>query len=210
MWPSLTALLADQTALRAWVDGLGWWGPVAIIAVSVLGVLVAPIPGYPIVFVSGILFGGWWGGLYANVGLMLSGVLAAALTRRYGRPLAARFVERAAWGRIEPLLQNDSAWFWFFVLLLPTGDLPCFAAGLSRVSMSRFFLVLFAARFPFTFVLTHAAAEATSLSSGALLLVTVPLAILGGLAYWQQDRVQGWAHGWLHRLSNRRHRARPS
>lgn len=203
-WTPLTTLVGDEAALREWVEGLGLWGPLAIIGLSVLQVLVAPIPGYPIVFVSGILFGGWWGAIYANAGLMLSGVLAAALARRYGRPLAERFVERAELGRIEPLLENDSTWFWFFVLLLPTGDLPCFAAGLSRISMGRFFLALFAARFPFTFVLTHAAAQATTLSSRTLLVITVPVAIAGGLAYWQQTRIQGWMHRWLERFSHNR------
>ncbi len=200
-WQPAKHLLGDLPRLQAWVAGLGAWGPVALIALGVVQVLVAPLPGYPIVFVSGVLFGGWWGALYANVGILLAGMLAAALSRAWGRPLVARFVEAAHMKRLEGLLASDSVWLWFLVLLLPTGDLPYFAAGLSRIPLSRFLVALAAARLPFTFVLTHAAARAVTLPAGWLLLLLVPIAALAALAYWQQARLQAAVQRLLARLS---------
>ncbi len=200
LWEPLATLFADWETLRAWVAGLGPWGPVAIVALGVIQVLVAPLPGYPVVFVSGALFGGWWGAIYANLGILIAGMTAALLARTFGRPLAERFVERAELKRLERLLESDNPWLWFFVLLLPTGDLPYFAAGLSHVSMRNYFVALLAARIPFTFLLTHAAARATTLPRETLILLLIPLALLGALAYWQQDRIRAWIHHSLDRL----------
>ncbi len=180
---------------------MGIWGPLAIVVLGVVQVIAAPLPGYPIVFVSGALFGGWWGAIYANLGIMLAGMSAALLARTLGRPLVERFVEQAHLKRVERLLDSDSVWLWFFVLLLPTGDLPYFAAGLSRIKLRHFFVALVAARIPFTFVLTHAAARATTLPRGTLLLLLVPVALLGLLAYWQQERINRWVQRGLDILS---------
>ncbi|MGH2543149.1 MAG: hypothetical protein ACRDIB_10140, partial [Ardenticatenaceae bacterium] len=80
-WEPLTQLMSSLPALRVWVEGLGPWGPAAIVALGVIQVLVAPLPGYPIVIVSGVLFGGWWGAIYANLGILLAGMIAAGLAR---------------------------------------------------------------------------------------------------------------------------------
>lgn len=201
LWPTLTTLLADGERLRAWVHQLGPWGPVALIALGVVQVLVAPLPGYPIVFVCGALYGGFWGAIYANIGIMLAGVSAMLLARSLGRPAVERLVERGGLARLEGLLASDSVWLWFIVLLLPTGDLPYFAAGLSRLRLRDFMIALAAARLPFTFVLTTAAAHALTLPRQALLLALVPLLLLGVLGYWQQEQISKWVHQKLEKLA---------
>lgn len=201
LWQPLTLLFTDLEALRAQLAGLGAWGPLALIALSVLQVLIAPLPGYPIVFVSGLLYGTWWGAIYANIGLLIAGMLAMGLTRRFGRPLAERFVESARLQRLERLFSSNSIWLWFIILLVPTGDYPYFAAGLSRVTFRNFFIALCLARLPFTFVLTNAAERATELPQETTLLLAAILIILVGLAYWQQERISNWVEQWLERLN---------
>jgi uncharacterized membrane protein YdjX (TVP38/TMEM64 family) len=201
LWQPITALFSDLDALRAQIARLGAWGPVALIALSVVQVLVAPLPGYPIVFVAGLLYGTWWGAIYANIGLLLSGMLAMGLTRRFGRPVAERFVESGRLKRLERLFSSNSIWLWFIILLVPTGDYPYFAAGLSRVSFRNFFIALCLARLPFTFVLTNAAERATELPQETTLLLAGILIVIVGLAYWQQERISAWVEKWLERLN---------
>jgi len=201
LWQPMTALFSDLDTLRAQIAQLGVWGPVALIALSVVQVLVAPLPGYPIVFVAGLLYGTWWGAIYANIGLLLSGMLAMGLTRRYGRPLAERFVESGRLQKIERLFSSNSIWLWFIILLVPTGDYPYFAAGLSRVSFRNFFIALCLARLPFTFVLTNAAERATELPQELIYFVSGILLVVVALAYWQQERITHWVEGWLERLT---------
>ncbi|MGB0385386.1 MAG: TVP38/TMEM64 family protein [Ardenticatenaceae bacterium] len=194
VWEPLNELLSDPSGatLRVWVEQLGVWGPIAVVLLNIVQVLVAPLPGYPVIFVSGILYGGFWGAIYANLGIVLSGMIAAGLARLYGRPLVARFVEQTHLQRLDKLLKNDNPWLWFVVLILPTGDLPYFAAGLSRISMRNYFLALCAARLPFTFVLTYAVAETVNLPPETFLLLALPVLLLAGLGYWQQERISEW------------------
>jgi uncharacterized membrane protein YdjX (TVP38/TMEM64 family) len=180
---------------------LGPWGPLAIIALGIIQVLVAPLPGYPLVIVAGVLFGGWWGAIYTNIGILLAGMSAALLARTLGRPLVERFVESRHMARVEQLLESDSPWLWFFVLLLPTGDLPYFAAGLSRIAMRDYFVALAAARLPLTFLITHAAARASTLPPELLPILVLIFALAGLLIYWQQERVSSLLHLTLDRLS---------
>lgn len=200
-WQPITTLFSDLNLLRAQLAQLGAWGPVALIALSVVQVLVAPLPGYPIVFVAGLLYGTWWGAIYANIGLLLSGMLAMGLTRQYGRPVAERFVESGRLQKIERLFSSNSIWLWFIILLVPTGDYPYFAAGLSRVSFRNFFIALCLARLPFTFVLTNAAERATELPQETVWGVAGVLVVVVTLAYWQQERITQWVEGWLEKFA---------
>jgi uncharacterized membrane protein YdjX (TVP38/TMEM64 family) len=197
LWEPLITLLSNRAALEAWVEELGIWGPLALVLLGVIQVLVAPLPGYPIIFVSAILYGGFWGAIYANLGILVAGLTAMSLARFFGRPLIERFFEQTDLERIERVLDNDSAWFWFIILFLPTGDLPYFAAGLSRISVRNYLIALSAARLPFTFVLTYAAAHAVSLPAETLLLLAIPVLLLFGLAYWQQQRISSSLHRWI-------------
>ena len=56
----------DVTKIRTFADGLGWWGPVLIVAVGVIGPL-AFLPRWPICFLCGLLYGVVWGALWANI-----------------------------------------------------------------------------------------------------------------------------------------------
>lgn len=189
---TLILLISDPEVLRAQLVALGWWGPVVLVVLSVVQVLVAPLPGYPIVLAAGVLYGTFWGAIYANIGIVLSGFVAMGLTRLYGRPLAEKFVETGRLKRIERLLESNSVWLWFLIMLFPTGDYPYFAAGLSRVSLKNFLIALCLARLPFTFVLTYAAERATTLPPEVTWLIGAVLVAVLGLAYWQQARIMRW------------------
>lgn len=193
-WEPIMVFFGDLPRLRTRIEAMGMWGPVALIVFSLVQVLIAPLPGYPLVIVSGLLYGTWWGAFYANVGMLLSGTIAMLLTRRYGRPLALRFVESSHLDRFEGLLSSDNLWLWFVIMLLPTGDFPYFIAGLSKVTFRNFFIAMFLGRVPFTYVVTNAAERSAELPSNAILLVTLLMIAIGIVAYWQHERISRWGN----------------
>lgn len=205
IWEPMTKLLSDPSgqALQIWVEEMGIWGPLGLIFLNIMQVLVAPLPGYPIIFVCGVLFGGFWGAIYANLGIILSGLIAMMLARLYGRPLVTRFVEETSLQRFERVLESNSVWLWFLILFLPTGDLPYFVAGLSRVSIRNYLIALCAARLPFTFVITYAAAEAVSLPTQTILWLSGVILFVMAFAYWQQERLASWVDYLLEHLPKR-------
>lgn len=83
--------------LRDWVDRLGAWGPLAIIALMMTAIVMSPIPSGPIAMVAGAAYESVWGTLYVVLGVEAGALFAFWVTRCLGYDMDRR------WGRIRPL-----------------------------------------------------------------------------------------------------------
>ena len=177
-------LASDEATLEASLVQLGWWGPLALIGINVAQILVAPIPGYVVQAAAGYLYGWFWGGIYGAIGLMVGAMLAMWLSRTLGRPLVERMVGLERLTRWEKVTFSTSTAVWFLLLLVPTGDLPYFMAGLAHVSYTKIFLLTLLIRMPSAFVVAAAGAGAWALSGWqlALLFGAIGLLVLG---FWR-------------------------
>ncbi len=194
-WP----VLVDEQALAAWVHGLGWLGPLALVAVNALQILVAPIPSYVVQMAAGYLYGPLWGGLWGSLGLVLGGTLAFSLARRYGRPPAEYLIGHARLARWERVTHSTSTLVWFILLLGPTGDVPYYMAGMARVSLFKILAITLIVRVPTAFVVAAAGAGVMFLTWWQLALV---LALLIGLVVVfmrYQDAIVAWGDAQVQR-----------
>jgi len=135
--PTAWTLLQDQDALKSMVTSLGWFGPIVLISFNALQIIIAPIPGFAFPVVAGFLYGVWWGGLWAAIGQMIGALTAMWLARTYGRPITERLVGSQRMARWENVPLSTSTVVWCVLLTAPTGDLPYFLAGLSKVSYTK-------------------------------------------------------------------------
>jgi len=203
LWRPITVLITTQNVaqLETEVERLGWLAPMAFLALSVVQIVGAPIPGYPIQFMGGVLFGAVWGGIYGVAGMVAGGCLAAWLARTLGRPFLERHVASETLERYERLAQLETLWVWMLILLTPLGDFPYYIAGLSRVKLSTLALAILLSRGPFVFLL--ALAGATSTQAPLWVLWTLVAAIVGAiaLAYLFRKPMSRWIdRHLLHRL----------
>ena len=189
--PAFWQLVQDREQLEAFVYGLGWMGPIALILFNALQIIVAPIPGYAVQIMAGFLFGTWWGGLWATFGLLLGSTTAMILARVYGRPLVARLVGSARLERWEQVTFSDKTVVWVILLAGPTGDLPYFLAGLSQVSMAKITMITFLIRVPSAFVTAAIGAGVLLLEWWHIVLIVVALAILSIFFLRYQDWLTG-------------------
>ncbi len=199
----LYRLVSDQERIRSWVEGLGAWGPLAIVAMEVGQVLLAPIPGQAIDAVSGYLFGVWWGTFYAGIGIAAGSLLSFALARRFGRPLLERFLKPEALTRLDQLAQRGGALFFFLIWLFPfvPDDLACLASGLTPMSLRQFLILMVLGRTPGILVSTWLGAEAGQIRPMWWIALLASLT-LAALAVWHWgDRLQDWLLGLIERLS---------
>ena len=88
--PALLALLRDQTTLQRFIHNIGWWGPAVLIAVNVLQIVIAPIPGYAVYLAAGFLYGVWWGGVWGSLGLLAGGMAAIHLDKKIAKQVLRR------------------------------------------------------------------------------------------------------------------------
>ena len=204
-WEDVQRVWSDVEAARAWLQSLGVWGAMIFIGVNALQIVVAPLPGYATYLAAGYVFGPWWGGLYATLGLALGGWLAAALARLWGRPLVIRLVGARAWQRWEHLVHADSWWLWFLALLAPTGDVPFHLAGLSSLPLWQIVVLGVVVRGPAVFVAAAVGAGLVAFSLSTFILILLAVTALTVILY----RVGRWAQAQLRDASPAPHHYHP-
>jgi uncharacterized membrane protein YdjX (TVP38/TMEM64 family) len=195
-------LIHSQVEIRAWVEGLGIWGPAGIIALQVAQTLFAPIPGQAIGAVSGYLFGTWWGTLYAMAGLVLGSLVIFLLARRFGRPLLRRWVSQSTMEQIDDLSQRSGALAFFLIWLLPLfpDDLACLAAGLTPMPLRQFLLLVTLGRLPGVLITTWGGTQATRVGPMAWSVLLVGIAVVAVVVWVWRDSIQRLLFGLVSRL----------
>lgn len=184
LWQPISILLGsgDEIALKSVMNNLGIGAPLAFLALSVVQIVGAPIPGYPVQFLGGALFGVAWGAIYGIVGMLMGGLLAAWLARRLGRPFIEKHVDAAQLDKYEKLTKLESVGLWIIVLLIPLGDFPYFVAGVSRVKFRTLGAAILLSRGPFTFLIAWVGANSTQAPTwmiGALFAIILAFVAVG-------------------------------
>ncbi|MCB0072043.1 MAG: TVP38/TMEM64 family protein [Caldilineaceae bacterium] len=188
----LWSVVGNEATLEALIAQLGWLGPLALVLLNALQIVIAPIPGYFMQLAAGYLYGPIWGGIWGSAGLLAGTMLAMWLARIFGRPLVTRLAGAARLQRWERVVHSDSTWLWLFLILMPTGDLPYFLAGLSRVRYRTIFLLTLCIRVPTTFVVAAAGAGILVLSGPQLVAVVIGLVLVLLLFLRYQAQLTAW------------------
>ena len=169
-WNPLSWLNEDLEAFRSWVLGLGPLGPLAVLLLSVAQIVVAPIPNSILGLVAAYIYGFWSGLALTALGTLIGAATAMALARRFGRPLAERFVPRAPLALFDRATASHSPLVWTAVFLLPIGDALYFAAGLTRVPLRVLLLGIAIGRLPHWVLLNLFGAAASEYGPAAWLV----------------------------------------
>jgi uncharacterized membrane protein YdjX (TVP38/TMEM64 family) len=205
-WMSpLGTLLRDQDQLMVWIQDWGQWAPVVTISLHVLQVLTAPIPGTAIDAVNGLLFGPWLGTLYSLIGLIIGSTLVMALTRRFGRPLVERFVDRKSVERIDKLVEKRGSLVIFLIFLLPflPDDAVCFLAGLTPIPLLELVLLAMIGRFPGVFVANLLGSQAQSFELWQWIMVAILFMLVAGLVWRYRMEIREKSLGWLEKVTDK-------
>lgn len=204
-WRPIYEFVADQEQIRSWVEGLGAWGPVAIVLLEMIQALLAPIPGQAIEAVSGYLFGPWLGTLFPMIGMGIGSFITFSLGRRFGRPLVIRLIGKQSMARLDDLVRRGGAPFFFLIWLLPFApdDLACVAAGLTPMPPRQFMVLMLLGRLPGVFVSVWVGANVARIEPIWWVVIFVGIAI-AALALWRWgDQVQESVLAFIEQLSTR-------
>ncbi len=149
-WAALSETLATPDAFRAWVEGLGAWGPIGYLLAQAAQVVVVPIPGTLFPPVGALAFGPWPALTLSLVGMALGSAVVFLVARRWGRPLAIRLAGADRIHRYESLVTARGGLLIWLVFLLPflPDDAVCALAGLSGIGFRRFMVIATVGRIP--------------------------------------------------------------
>jgi uncharacterized membrane protein YdjX (TVP38/TMEM64 family) len=136
-------------SLRRFVEGLGFWGPLAYMAILTLRFVVL-IPTSILLLAAGVLFGPAYGTLYAGLGLLGSGMWKYGLATVVGRDVLlaqlpdriARWVKRTAERKMSVWALGGACAYPFF-----PKQFFQFAAILSGMSLIAYVIAIVAGSF---------------------------------------------------------------
>lgn len=174
------------SVLRGRLDDLGAWAPLAFMAAYALGAL-AFLPGAIFTIASGVLFGPWWGTVYALLGATLGATLAF-LAARYA---AAEWVAERSGGLLRRVIVGVEHEGWRFVAftrLVPLFpfNLLNYALGLTRISLAQYVLATLICMAPAAAAyvwIGHAGAEAIAGGERAVQTVLIALGLLAAVLF---------------------------
>lgn len=194
-------IISDRARFQAFVDEVGWFGPIVLILFNALQIIVAPVPGYVVQLAAGYLYGLWWGGLWSTLGLFTGSMAAMWLARTYGRPLVERVIGANRLHHWEDIIHSDSTFVWFILLLGPTGDAPYYLAGLSQVRFLHIALITLLIRVPSVFVAAAVGAGSVVLTWWQFTLILVAVGLFAIVLLQYKDFLVVWMDRLLKRIT---------
>ncbi len=176
--------MIDGTLLRQWFEGLGVWGPIAVIGSMITAILISPIPSAPIALAAGAIYGHVWGTLYVLTGAEIGAIAAFCLSRFLGYDFLVNWLgEKMSRGLAGS--QNFLMLSVFASRLMPfiSFDIVSYAAGLTTLSFWRFAVATFAGIIPASFLLAHFGSELVTDEANRILLAVAVLGALTALPF---------------------------
>jgi uncharacterized membrane protein YdjX (TVP38/TMEM64 family) len=185
----LIRFLADQERVRAWIEGFGMWGPLALIGMIIVQTVLSVSPVSLLAVVGAYVFGFWQGVLYAFIGLTIGSSLCMILGRRFGRPLVDRLIDPKSIAIFDRFTEKRGPIFFFIIFVMPwvPDDLACYAIGLSRLSLKLMIPLAAVGRMPSVIVQCWLVTYATKLPAGVTIGV-VAGGVLLTLAFYRFHR----------------------
>jgi uncharacterized membrane protein YdjX (TVP38/TMEM64 family) len=143
---------ADKlAAFQATIDSLGVWGFLLLLAIQVVQIVVAFIPGGPLQIVAGALYGPLLGMLICLVGTAMATATIFFLVRRFGAPVISLFVDVRDVTQYT-FLKDAKRLEWLTVILFFIPGAPkdalTYLFALTAIPLSRFLVLSTLARLP--------------------------------------------------------------
>jgi len=185
----LVRFAGDPDRFRAWVDASGPWSRVLFVAMVVVQLVLAFLPGEPFEVAAGYAFGFFEGTLLCLLGTFLGGALVFLAVRRYGTKLVAILFPRNRLLELKILKDPRRRTLLMLLLYLLPGtpkDFITYFAGLTDIKFWHFILISTLARLPSVVTSTaggHAIGEEAYTMALAAFGAALLLALVGTLIY---------------------------
>ncbi len=136
------------------IKGFGIWAPLISIVLMILQAFIAPIPSFLITGANGVIFGVFWGVIISWIGAMIGAAGTFYLARILGIDFVKRFEKDGSLlKKVDEISQKHGTKVILVGRLLPfvSFDFLSYAAGLSSLSATKFFIATGIGMLPGTF-----------------------------------------------------------
>ena len=191
----------SQEGLRAYIRSFGAAGWIVFLALQILQVFIALIPGELLESAAGFVFGPLFGTILCYAGIAIASSMVFILTRKFGVKLVEVFVSREKINQLRFLntaKKRDLLIFLVFFIPGTPKDLLTYFAGLTEIKLGTFLTISMAARIPSVVTSTfggHLLGEGEYVPAVVIYGATAVISLLGMWGY----------HMWLKRNESKEH-----
>lgn len=132
--------------------------PLLFIAVRALAIIFPPVPGIVIDLIGIAIFPWLLGFIYGEIGVMVGAFIAFWIARKFRQPVVKKFILLNRLNKWEEKLSdNQEFWFWVSLRLFfnPLFDYVSYAAGLTKISTSRYIVTTIIGTVPVMFIIYY-------------------------------------------------------
>lgn len=186
-WPYIETLGTEEgrTAFKAWVDSLGFGGWLITLAVQLLQIFVAFIPGEPVEILLGYVWGPWLGTLTCLVGIFIGTLSIYLVVKKLGMKFVRKMVGTNDLTRYKFLSNKNRVEITVFILFFIPGtpkDALTYIAPVAPINPVKYLLIATFARIPSIITSTimgGSIAEGDYVLAIVVFLITALISILG-------------------------------
>ena len=187
-------LLIDREKTEAFINASGPWAPLVFMAVQLLQVILAPIPGEATGFIGGYLFGAMKGFIYSSISLAAGSIINFYIGRFLGRRFIRKVIPVDKLQRMDQLVTHQGALIIMLLFVFPgfPKDYLCLFLGVTVMPLKLFFLMATFGRMPGTLMLSLQGAMLFERMYGIFALILGICALGMFLAYRYREQLYEW------------------
>ena len=163
--------MLNLESLKQYILSFGIWAPIISFILMILQSVAAPLPAFLITFANAALFGWVKGALLSWTSAMAGAALCFYIARFLGRDTVEKLTSKFAIDSVDEFFNKYGKHTILIARLLPfiSFDLVSYAAGLTSMSFSSFFIATGIGQLPATIVYSYVGGM---LTGGAKLMMT--------------------------------------
>ena len=150
-----TGIFSNQARLMNYINSFGMYGGIVFILLQIIQVVFPVIPGGMSCLIGVLCFGPIFGFIFNYIGLTIGSILAYLLAKVYGISLIRKLFSPNTVDKYLKYINTPKFNKIFFLFILLPGlpdDLFCYIAGISKMNLSTFSLIILIAK-PLTLII---------------------------------------------------------
>ncbi|VEN75188.1 conserved membrane hypothetical protein [Candidatus Desulfarcum epimagneticum] len=187
-------VFSDRDKTAEFIRSMGPWAPAVFVALQILQVIFAPIPGEASGFIGGLLFGAFEGFWYSSLGLAVGSACNFFIARRLGRPYVTRLIKPALMEKADRAVRRQGIIALFILFVFPgfPKDYLCLALGLTSIPVKAFLIIASLGRMPGTLALSLQGEFFHKQMYGPFFFLLAVCLAAALVAYLNRERLYEW------------------
>ena len=193
--------ISDREQVEQFIAAFGRGAPLAFMALQVLQVVLAPVPGEATGFIGGYLFGTLKGFAYSSLALAVGSWINFGIGRYLGKRFVRRWIPANTLARFDHLVKRQGVVVLLICFIFPgfPKDYLCLFLGITALPIKAFLLIAAIGRMPGTLMLSL---QGEFLLKKNYTVLGVALGVTAMVAFLS-IRYRETIYGWMERLNRK-------